>query len=590
MTAARSIRSLLAALIISLILVAVSAQPARAAGQLSSTQINAVIGLLEAFDVPQSTIDTVKGVLQGTNTGTNTGTETGSNSGTSHQAAELKVVKVTSSIVKAKYEKMPAESIVRLVNATTGVRVESTGTFISAAGKGTFEMSLAGLAQGTYKLQAFDYYNQSAAARATSGTFKVEGSGAACSGASNSNSGRGSCEDEDEDESHDDDDDGDDSSEQVYTAPTVVVTYPKNSKGPYDITREGHFGTSMLIGWSNYKMPAGSYACSFLYNGSTGVSYPLPETNNCVNVGTSNQNSTTRGYARVPAGNKYQAKVVAYKADGTVLAQGLSHAVFSMQVMDRNSQERQVSRDITSTDSAGKITFGGSATISKIYITMMKDLATVYNSPAITVSSGRWSHTTTRTFTQGTYSVAILNEAGDVLDSGFVYLNPSKPSDSTGGTSVTEPTLTVTTSAGSLWVSIQGSTGQGCDGKTYTLDYGDGVSANIPIGIGSCQPIFTRSYPYKTAGTYTIKVLPPTSCPATAVCASPTPVITKTVTVPGSTSMVPVSELTAALPYLPISFYETMSKVTDALAAVEMAPVYVLVDAFSEFLFQAGLY
>ncbi len=677
MTAARSIRSLLAALIISLVLVAVSAQPARAAGQLTSAQINAVINLLEAFDVPQATINTVKSVLGGGSGTTNPNVSSASLDQESittglgkfyitGTAANTKKVAVV--LVPTNYETYASITDYNTIAGQLG----KDGIFIekSDVKNGRWSAQFGINAAATMRVVVFDYASKVALAKGiliignsssntsevtftaspTSGkaplTVSFKGSGSALSAGAyisfgdgsisgygevnathtystpgtyvaalhkdgakgemvafktvnvlaaslecnrNDNSNTASCsndQDEDEDEGEEDNS----SSEPVYTVPTVVVTYPKNSKGPYDITRDGHFGTSMLIGWRNYKMPAGSYACSFLYNGSSGVSYPLPETNNCVNVGTSNQDSTTRGYARVPAGNKYQAKVVAYKADGTVLSQGLSNAVFSMQVMDRNSQERQVSRDTTSTDSTGKITFGGSATISKIYITMLKDLATVYNSPAIAVTSGRWSHTTTRTFTQGTYSVAILNEAGDVLDSGFVYLNPSKPSDSTGGTSVTQPTLTVATSAGSLWVSIQGSTGQGCDGKTYTLDYGDGVSANIPIGIGSCQPVFTRSYPYKTAGTYTIKVLPPTSCPATAVCASPTPVITKTVTVPGSTSMVPVSELTAALPYLPISFYETMSKVTDALAAVEMAPVYMIVDAFSEFLFQAGLY
>ena len=48
--------------------------------------------------------------------------------------------------------------------------------------------------------------------------------------------------------------------------------------------------------------------------------------------------------------------------------------------------------------------------------------------------------------------------------------------------------------------------------------------------------------------------------------------------------------LLATLAYLPESLYETAANTTDFLAAVEMAPVYVITDALSETLFEAGLY
>lgn len=677
MTAARSIRTLLATLILALSFVAMTAQPARAAQGLTTNQINAVISLLQAFDVPQATINTVKSVLGG-GTGDTTPNASSASLDQDLMATGLGKFNITGTAANTK----KVAVVLVPINYETYASVTDYNTIAGQLGKdgifieksnvknGRWSAQFSINAAATMRVVVFDYASKVALAKGvltignssgntsevtftaspTSGkaplkaSFKGSGSmlgaGAYISfgdglvsgygevnvthtystpgtyvaalhkdGAKgemvafktvnvlpantdcnrNSNDNSAACNDDDEDEDQDEQENDNSSSDPVYTSPTVVVTYPKNSKGPYDITRDGHYGTNMLIEWRNYKMPAGSYACSYLYNGSSGTSYPIPETNNCLNIGTNNQYSSNRGYARVPAGNKYQAKVVAYNSSGAVIAQDLSDAVFSMEVMDRNSQEKKVARDTTVTDSAGKITFGGSATISKIYISMMQSLATVYDSPAITVTNGRWSHTTTRTFAQGTYSVAILDEQGNVLDSGFVYVNPSRPKDSTGGISVTEAGLQITTTANSLWIDVEGSTGKGCDGKSYTLDYGDGTNATILMGAGSsCQPIFTRSYPYKTAGTYTVKLLP--SCSSAAACASSTPLVTKTVTVPGTTSFVPVSELVAALPYMPVSFYETMSKVTDMLAAVEMAPIYVLTDALSEVLFQAGLY
>lgn len=44
------------------------------------------------------------------------------------------------------------------------------------------------------------------------------------------------------------------------------------------------------------------------------------------------------------------------------------------------------------------------------------------------------------------------------------------------------------------------------------------------------------------------------------------------------------------LAYLPQSLYETAGKTTDFLAAVEMAPLYVITDSLSEALFKAGFY
>ncbi len=48
--------------------------------------------------------------------------------------------------------------------------------------------------------------------------------------------------------------------------------------------------------------------------------------------------------------------------------------------------------------------------------------------------------------------------------------------------------------------------------------------------------------------------------------------------------------LALTLAHLPESLYETAGKTTDFLAAVEMAPLYVVTDALSETLFKAGLY
>ena len=48
--------------------------------------------------------------------------------------------------------------------------------------------------------------------------------------------------------------------------------------------------------------------------------------------------------------------------------------------------------------------------------------------------------------------------------------------------------------------------------------------------------------------------------------------------------------LALTLVHFPESLYETAGKTTDFLAAVEMAPVYVITDALSETLFKAGLY
>lgn len=61
-------------------------------------------------------------------------------------------------------------------------------------------------------------------------------------------------------------------------------------------------------------------------------------------------------------------------------------------------------------------------------------------------------------------------------------------------------------------------------------------------------------------------------------------------TAPAAPSPVAGESLVATLAYLPESLHETMTGVTDMLAAVEMAPVYVITDALSEVLFQAGLY
>lgn len=44
------------------------------------------------------------------------------------------------------------------------------------------------------------------------------------------------------------------------------------------------------------------------------------------------------------------------------------------------------------------------------------------------------------------------------------------------------------------------------------------------------------------------------------------------------------------LAYLPESLYETAGSATDFMAAVEMAPIYVITDALTETLYDAGLY
>ncbi len=48
--------------------------------------------------------------------------------------------------------------------------------------------------------------------------------------------------------------------------------------------------------------------------------------------------------------------------------------------------------------------------------------------------------------------------------------------------------------------------------------------------------------------------------------------------------------LALTLAYIPESLYETAAGTTDFLAAVEMAPIYVVTDALSDTLFKAGLY
>jgi hypothetical protein len=58
-----------------------------------------------------------------------------------------------------------------------------------------------------------------------------------------------------------------------------------------------------------------------------------------------------------------------------------------------------------------------------------------------------------------------------------------------------------------------------------------------------------------------------------------------------SAQQVPAGEsLGMTLAYLPQSLYETAGNTTDFLAAVEMAPVYVIVDGLSDALFKAGIY
>jgi len=61
-------------------------------------------------------------------------------------------------------------------------------------------------------------------------------------------------------------------------------------------------------------------------------------------------------------------------------------------------------------------------------------------------------------------------------------------------------------------------------------------------------------------------------------------------TAPAASGPVAGESIVATLAYLPESLHETMTGVTDMLAAVEMAPVYVVTDVLSEALFQAGLY
>lgn len=59
--------------------------------------------------------------------------------------------------------------------------------------------------------------------------------------------------------------------------------------------------------------------------------------------------------------------------------------------------------------------------------------------------------------------------------------------------------------------------------------------------------------------------------------------------VPGQ-SVTAGESLLMTLAYVPESLYETVGSATDFMAAVEMAPVYVITDALSETLFKAGIY
>lgn len=59
---------------------------------------------------------------------------------------------------------------------------------------------------------------------------------------------------------------------------------------------------------------------------------------------------------------------------------------------------------------------------------------------------------------------------------------------------------------------------------------------------------------------------------------------------PSPEPVVQGESLAATLAYLPQSTYETMAGVTQALAAVEMAPVYVITQDLSDALYKAGLY
>ena len=68
MATTRSIRTLLATLIVALAFVAMTTEPARAATGLNSTQIQSIVGLLQAFNVPSATITQVKTILQGGST------------------------------------------------------------------------------------------------------------------------------------------------------------------------------------------------------------------------------------------------------------------------------------------------------------------------------------------------------------------------------------------------------------------------------------------------------------------------------------------------------------------------------------------
>lgn len=75
MATTRSIRTLLATLIVALAFVAMTTEPARAATGLNSTQIQSIVGLLQAFNVPSATITQVKTILQG---GSNSGSQVSS--------------------------------------------------------------------------------------------------------------------------------------------------------------------------------------------------------------------------------------------------------------------------------------------------------------------------------------------------------------------------------------------------------------------------------------------------------------------------------------------------------------------------------
>jgi len=155
-----------AAIICALALVLVPA-PAHASG-LTQPQINAVLGLLSAFNVPQATIDNVRIILNG-----------GSAAETPVATPSVSVSKSSGGEVEGYYSGMPQDVIIRLVNVATGTRIESIGLF-GPAGKSNFEIPVSGVPAGTYKLLVMDYANQ-ATVRATSGAFTIGTTGATVS-------------------------------------------------------------------------------------------------------------------------------------------------------------------------------------------------------------------------------------------------------------------------------------------------------------------------------------------------------------------------------------------------------------------------